>query len=300
MMVITAILPIFALIALGYGMGLRAWLSQEAAAGLAKLAFSLFMPMLMFTGMAEADLRKGFSAGLLLAYFIPVLLAFVVVNAIAHRQRGHSTPFGMTTAYSNNVLVGIPLVAGVYGDDALVYVFSVLAIHSLILFNLQSFYDTFANKRDVNARGLLKSLFNPLVIGLVLGVLLNLSGLSLPGAVARGTHWLAQAALPCALIALGLNLSKYRLRPSGTAVVLVLVKLFVLPASVLAASWLLGLGPVPTGVLTLMAACPSGVNVLGFAQTAEDNRTVSAAVTLSTLLAIATIPLWIWLAHALV
>jgi len=297
MTILLAILPIFLLIILGYGFGRRAWLSQEAAAGLGKLTFTLFMPMVLFTGMAEADLQEGFSIGLLMAYFIPALSVFLVVNLIAHRRRGHSTPFGLTASYSNNVLIGIPLVASLYGNGALVYVFAVLAFHSLLLFNLQSFYDTFANKRALNMRSLLISLANPLVVGLVLGVLLNLSGLSLPEPLQRLCHWLAQAGLPCALIVLGINLSKYQLRPQSTAIGLTCAKLLMLPLAVLSTCLLLDLKPMATSVLTLMAACPSGVNVLGFAQTPEDNRQVSSAVTLSTVLSVVTLPVWVWLSH---
>jgi malonate transporter len=49
-------------------------------------------------------------------------------------------------------------------------------------------------------------------------------------------------------------------------------------------------------VLVLLAACPSGVNVMAFARTAEDSRSVSAAISLSTLLASISLPLWMLLA----
>lgn len=45
-------------------------------------------------------------------------------------------------------------------------------------------------------------------------------------------------------------------------------------------------------VLVLLAACPSGVNILAFAKTPEDTRQVSSAVFLSTVLAALTLPLW--------
>ena len=50
-----------------------------------------------------------------------------------------------------------------------------------------------------------------------------------------------------------------------------------------------------SSVLVLLAACPSGVNVMAFARSAEDSRSVSAAISLSTLLAAVSLPLWMLL-----
>ena len=73
MVVFQAILPIFGLIMLGYLLGWRKWLAGEAAAGLANITFKLFMPAVLFTGIARAQLSDGMSPTLLLAYFGPVV-----------------------------------------------------------------------------------------------------------------------------------------------------------------------------------------------------------------------------------
>ncbi|TWI54840.1 hypothetical protein IQ22_01743 [Pseudomonas duriflava] len=293
MVVVLAILPIFGLIVLGYGLGKRQWLSPESMTGLTQLAFKIFMPAVLFTGIAKADLQHGLSPMLLLGYFGPVLLVFLLVNLVVHRRLGTPTAMGLTASYSNNVLIGIPLVSSLLGPENLVYLFAVLALHSLTLFALQSFYVAFGGQERVSTRELLLSLANPLVIGLMLGAALNMSGLTLPAPLWQLATWLAQAGLPCALIVLGVNLSRYRLRPSAAVWGLTVTKLLVFPLIVWnLCAWLPGLSPAARSVLMLMAACPSGVNVLAFARTPEDNRTVSSAVFLSTMLAVVTVPLW--------
>ena len=117
MVVVLAILPIFGLITLGYLFGWRQWLTNEGAAGLASVTFKLFMPAVLFTGIARAELSDGMSPMLLLGYFVPVLLVFLLVNLVAHRRAGRATPLGLTAAYSNNVLVGIPLVTTLLGAE---------------------------------------------------------------------------------------------------------------------------------------------------------------------------------------
>ena len=118
MVVVLAILPIFGLITLGYLFGWRQWLTNEGAAGLASVTFKLFMPAVLFTGIARAELSDGMSPMLLLGYFVPVLLVFLLVNTVAHRRAGRATPLGLTAAYSNNVLVGIPLVTTLLGAES--------------------------------------------------------------------------------------------------------------------------------------------------------------------------------------
>jgi predicted permease len=296
MVAVQAILPIFALVVLGYLLGWRQWLSGESAAGLANITFKLFMPTLLFAGIAKAPLADGLSPMLLLAYYLPVLLVFGLVNLIVHRRRGTATPLGLVAAFSNNVLVGIPLVTTLLGSAGLVYVFAILVFHSLTLFSLHSFYAAFGSPERVDARGLLKNLANPMIVGLLLGALLNVSGLSVPEPLWRMLTWLAQAALPCALIVLGVSLSRYRLRPGRMALGLALAKLVLFPAMVWWLSTQLpGLNDEARGVLVLLAACPSGVNVLAFAKTPEDTRSVSSAVFLSTVLAALTLPLWMLL-----
>ena len=195
MVAVQAILPIFALVLLGYLLGWRQWLSAESAAGLANITFKLFMPTLLFAGIAKAPLVDGLSPMLLLAYYLPVLLVFALVNLIVHRQRGTATPLGLVAAFSNNVLVGIPLVTTLMGSAGLVYVFAILVFHSLTLFSLHSFYAAFGSPERVDARGLLKNLANPMIVGLLLGALLNVSEVSLPEPLWRMFTWLAQAAL---------------------------------------------------------------------------------------------------------
>lgn len=169
MLAAQAILPIFSLIVLGYVLGWRQWLTNESATGLANITFKLFMPTLLFAGIAKASLAEGLSPMLLLAYYLPVLLVFGVVNVLAHWRRGTATPLGLVAAFSNNVLVGIPLIASLMGNDGLLYVFAILVFHSLTLFSLHSFYAAFGSQERVDGRALLKNLANPMIIGLGLG-----------------------------------------------------------------------------------------------------------------------------------
>ncbi|WP_437610088.1 AEC family transporter [Erwinia sp. V71] len=290
------ILPVFLLILLGYILARRGTLDAHANKALGGLAFKIFMPMVLFTGMINAPLHEGLNLTLLAAYFVPALLIFAAVNLLLHRHLPQTAPFGLTAAFGNNALIGLAMVAGLYGNAGLVLLFTVLAVHSLLLFSAQSVYDSFAGSEPFKPSVLIASLANPMIIGLLLGTAVNLTDLPLPGWSMKLATWLAQAALPCALIVLGANLSGFRLRPTKRVVGITAAKLVAMPLLVLLTCMLLSIDGLPRGVLVLMAANPSGVNVLGFARSAEDRHTTSSAICLTTLLSMATLPLWIWIA----
>lgn len=299
MTVLNALIPVFGLIFLGWGLAARRILPAESGKALGVITFKVFMPVLLFSGLAKADLADALSPLLLLVYYVPAFLVFVAINGMVHRRLGRPSCMGLAASYSNNVLVGIPLVTVMLGAESLVYLFAILAFHSLLLFTLQSIYNAFwagGRGERINWLGLLNSLANPLIIGLLLGALLNLSGLDVPAPLWRIVEMLAAAALPAALLMLGISLAGYRLHLSASMTLLTLAKLLLFPLLVLGAGLVVpGLSDEARTVLVLMAACPTGVNVLAFSMGQSDVRIISSVIFLSTLLAALTLPVWLLL-----
>lgn len=301
MVVVNALMPVFGLILLGWFLGARRIIPTEGHKTLGIITFKLFMPVLLFSGLARANLLDALSPLLLMRYYIPAFVVFIAVNLWMHRRLGRPSSMGLAASYSNNVLVGIPVITVMLGVESLVYLFAILVFHSLLLFTLQSVYNAFWENRGekINWLGLLSSLANPLIIGLFLGALVNLSGLAIPGPLWRIVEMLAAAALPTALLMLGMNLASYRLYLSGTMAMLTTAKLVVFPLLALGMGWLLpGLTADARTVLVLMAACPTGINVLAFAMGQEDTRILGSVIFLSTVMAAVTLPVWLMILAA--
>src|SRR5690554_4940549 len=163
MVVLNALVPVFGLIFLGWFLGARRIIPAEGHATLGIITFKLFMPVLLFSGLAKADLAEALSPLLLMRYYLPAFVVFIVVNLLVHRRLGRPSSMGLAASYSNNVLVGIPLITVMLGAESLVYLFAILVFHSLVLFTLQSLYNAFwGDGEGVNWRNLLASLANPL------------------------------------------------------------------------------------------------------------------------------------------
>lgn len=107
---------------------------------------------------------------------------------------------------------------------------------------------------------------------------------------------LGTAVVPLCLTLIGMSLAYYGWPKSWRGLTgLVSAKLLLIPAVVLAiAHAALGLNGLPLAVIVMLAALPTGSNALIFAQRYRTMEAeVTAATVLSTVLYVATAPLWL-------
>lgn len=295
------ILPLFALVLIGYGSGRLAWMTEEQLKGLTSFVFYLAIPALLFRSLGRGDILDALDPRILMAYFAAVFMVMAVawlVGRFVFRNPPEELPvLALGATYSNIVLLGIPLIYALYGEPGLLPIMMIVTLHSLILLPLTMVLIELNRGAD---RGLQQALAqsvgtvakNPVILSIIAGIAFNLSGLTLPGPVDRLATLLGGASAPCALFALGATLSAYRLGgdPRESAVI-VLLKLLLLPALVwLLASYIFDLPPVWVVVATLTAALPTGVNVFIIAHQYQIYvARTTATVLISTAISIMTI-----------
>ncbi len=295
--------PVFAILALGYGAARWRFVDQHTSQGLARFVFNFAIPSLLFRSLADAQLPPQVPWNLLLSYY-PAALTVFALGMVGSRLLWHQRQLpeqairGFAAAFSNAVLMGIPLVLTAFGNAAALPLFLLIAFHSPLLFTLvTTLIESGQGRRGAawriagdTVRGLLR---NPIFVGLVLGLGWNLLGLSLPIVVDHTLRTLGQAALPGALFAMGAALSRQRLAGRlPEAAYLVLLKLVVHPLLVwLLAAQVFQLPTLWTHVAVLLAAMPSGINPYLFAERYQVGvATVSTSVVLATGLAMITVP----------
>jgi malonate transporter len=139
---------------------------------------------------------------------------------------------------------------------------------------------------------------NPIIVGLLLGLLFNLLHIGIPLPIDTVAKSLGGAALPCAVFSVGASLSQYRVKGSlPEALSLVAIKNLLHPLLVwLMAHHLFHLDTIWTATAVLLAGSPVGVNVYLFAQ--RYNALVvpaAAAIVISTGASIFTLGLILYL-----
>lgn len=295
--VAAAILPIILNVAVGFVLARRDFLDRHFLARFSGVTFRFFIPCLLFTSIYRADITLLRLAQYWVGYFIPILCFFVLLSFF------NRPLFALSTVYANTVMVGIPLVVQSWGDVGLNIAVAVISLNSLTLFITYALLSATLGRggqRNRVAQEIGRTLINPIILSLVVGASLNLLHVPIYGPLVEAAALPGRAALPCSLLILGATLAGFPLRIGGErqlhVVLICLCKLLLIPAGVFFfTNSVLHLDAVTSGVLVLLAACPCGVNVLPFAQKSDaDRQVVSAAIFVSTVAAVATLPLWVY------
>jgi malonate transporter and related proteins len=309
MAVITIVLPVFALIALGYA-GVRfGYFSGAFQKGLTEFSSMVAIPALLFRTIATNNAPAASPFKIWLAYFGSVaviwVLATLMTRYVLDRPAGDGASIAMTSAYGNSVMLGIPLCVSLYGDAAVPAMAAILAFTSPTYWTIATLHHQAAiadRERSVGQLllGVVKDLLrNPLIIAILCGTIVRLTGLPLPTVLERILQLLAQAGVPTALVALGAGLVGFAIKGQGPTLATVLaLKLIVMPLVALALILALGLPPAATGVVLIFAAAPSGANAYLFASKVDRAvNSASGAVALGTMLSLVTMSLIVaWLA----
>lgn len=295
------VLPVFGLIALGFAARWAKIVRETTGEGLSDFVFVLAVPCLLFRTLAKADIPDAQPWGYWIAYFaglsIVWALAMLVASKLFARKGPELVVSGFAAAQSNTVFVGVPMILKAYGDAGAVPLGLLLAVHLPVT---MTFATMLAEGRSTSVSMLLKRLFgHPIIIGIILGSAVRpVIGL-IPQPFWTIVDLLAGAAVPCALISLGIAMRRYGLT-SGLALPAILSGLklglhplivYVLATRVFAmpAHW--------SGVAVLFAACPCGINAYLFAERYKQGvADASSAIALSTMLSLFTTAAWLtWL-----
>lgn len=303
MSIIAIISPLIMVGLVGYFTSKKNVFSKTQIDTLSKFTFTLAIPAFLFQQLANADLSTV-DVSIYAAFYLPVLLVFGVgwlFNFYFHQKLHSNTPasavYALATSYSNNVIVGMPVALMVLGEQVLPTIFLVVSLHSALLFGLTSMLA--AKNGQFNWRLFLKQTFyNPFLIAIITGFIINLAGLTLPSMINDSLLLLGRPAITLALFLLGASLAFYHIRSEIKFILSAsILKLVLLPVLVFIACHIIFQFPAMiTATLVILSASPTGVNSYLIAkQQGKHQETVAGIVVVTTALSIVTLPLLLWL-----
>lgn len=310
-----ALLQVFLIIGVGVLVAWLGWIDEQATQVFSGLITRVFLPALLFRAMASVDFQT-LSVGPILAYLSATLTVFLLVYVLAARYAhwfgvhsgsggsgaaptqttgaalhadtaaGVAASAAISATFSNNVMIGIPLVKLFYGPEGLVVLLTVLTMHSLVMLGAgivgfeMSVRGRSRRSKLMTLKHLVQSaVLHPIVIPIYLGLVVSLMGWELPVLIDSTLASMGNVAVPACLVLLGASVfqSRHQVRPKGVAPVLVF-KLVIHPLLVFSvAQFALTLPPMTVAVLTTMASLPTGSNPYLLSQ--RYNQGVSLAAT---------------------
>lgn len=295
-MVLSVLLPLFLLPSLGWFFTKYPMRPNDWATGTRELTTYLLIPCLLFTGMYENGLPQDASLRLLLAFYLPLLLHFMVVWWFFRRHPARAALL-LGSHYSNSVYVGLPVVQAIVGDSGLQYLFPIVAFQALLVFGLY-YLVAHGDSPAAMLPVLSKTLRNPIVGSLLLGLACNLLQLPLPAFLLEALAMVAEAALPCVLLVMGASMASFSVQGKAVSLWVVGQKILTIPLLVWLLSWLFHLPKEAQQVVVILAACPVAVSayvLLESENESEAAQMVGSSILLSSLLFILSLPLVVWL-----
>jgi len=138
--ILTVILPIYLLIGLGFVSVWREWLPKESVAGFGIFVRNFALPCAIFLVVAQRDLTEVLHPGFMLAFAVASLLSFTVSYSFARRVAGHAASMvgilALAGSMSNGLMIGIPLITGLFGVSALSVIAQQLVIENALVLPL--------------------------------------------------------------------------------------------------------------------------------------------------------------------
>ncbi len=294
--------PVFLVIALGYALRAMGFLREETVAALSRVVFYVAAPLLLLRSLSRTSFEHSAHlptlAVVLAVSLFTAALSYVLLRRAAPARRG---VLAQGTHRSNTFFFGLPVAVSALGDEvigrAAVLIGSVVITYNLLGVTLLALphRDLSARSAQVWRDALRRIALNPLILGVLAGVLLSVSGLALPEVLDRPVEMVARTALPLALLCLGAGLDLGRLRADvGPALLVSACKLVLYPALVWWALRAIGLRGADLQLPVILMASP--VAVVSFIMAKEmhgDERLAGAIVIGSTLLSVVSTVGWL-------
>lgn len=300
--IIEVVLPIFAIIAAGYGCGRGGVLGEASSEALNRYVYYVALPALFFFSTANAPLSTVFNGGLIAAFMGGLVLSAALavgVGSPLFRLRGRERVMhGMAAIFSNTGYMGIPLLTTLFGGPGILPAVIGTLCTGAVVMPLTMTALQLIDPAQRASGGLWRSagivVRNPLVVATALGVCWALLAgpQSLPSPVVRFLELLSVTAGPCALFAMGLFMvGRSITRGLAESLWLSLVKLAVQPALTFAiATLVLDLDPFLTACAVILAGLPTGTLVFIVAQQSGIYvQRATAVIMISTGLAVGTL-----------
>lgn len=285
------------LLALGYLCARLKIVGPEFNKGLSKLIINVFLVGMILSSvinkemdMSGKDTAIGF---LMMIVSMAICLGIGMISPRLLRIKdGDKGMYRLLVTFMNNGFMGFPLVAAIYGENAVFFAslsnipFNML-LYTVGVMQLQS--------GDEKAQLKLKNVFNAPLIATVLAAIIFVFKIPMPALVDDTMDTLGAATVPLSMMCIGLSLGAVPIKDAfikPRLYGLSFMRLIVCPVVVWFVLHFFITNPMMLGVIVVLASCPSAVicTILGI-EYGRDGIESSEAVFLSTMLSVITMPI---------
>ena len=304
---LNATIPIFLMMLLGMLFRKLGWMDEVFAAKMNKFVFLVPLPVLLFEQLATVDFSEVWDIKFILFCFVVTAISITISTLISllWKDRSVKGEFIQATYRSSAALLGIAFIQNIYGNAGMA---PVMIIGSVPLYNVMavivlSFFKPGQNGID---RAVLKKTFkgivtNPIILGIVAGLLWSAIGLPFAGIPAKAVTSIGNMATPMGLMAMGatfdLKKASVKAKPAFAAT---FIKLVGFVAVFLPIAVAFGFRDSELIAILVMLGSATTVSCFVMARNMGHEGVISSTtIMLTTLLSSFTLTLWLYIIKSL-
>ncbi|MDX2496168.1 MAG: AEC family transporter [Desulfuromusa sp.] len=286
---LTITAPIFCMLGFGILFKRIGWISDEFAKVGSDLVFRVTLPCLLFVKLVETDFRHDLPYKLVIYAVVATVIAFLIIDRFIagflenNFDRG---AFVQGAFRSNMGIIGLAFCISAFGDKIIAAASIYLAVLTT-LFNILAVITLTRHQNISTDKGTYLKIFssiakNPLIISIVVGVIISLSGYQVPEFFLTTGGYFARMTLPLALLCAGASIRLQEFNGSTSLYWASAGKLIFVPLFITLGGVFVGLRGEHLGILYLMCASPTAAASYPMTQAMGGNHHLAAAIIAST------------------
>ena len=217
---ITSIIPIIAIIVLGYILQVKGWFGDDFGPNLSRLIMNVALPASIFVSVMKyltLDKLISLSGGLLytfVAFILGYIVAYIAVMIFKVRPGRRGTMIN-TFVNANTIFIGLPLNVALFGDQALPYFLIYYITNTISTWTLGVYLmtsDSKSGQSKETSKFDWKQLLPAPLVGFLVALLFLILRISIPDFATNTLTYVGNIVTPLSLIYIGIVLAKAGLK----------------------------------------------------------------------------------------
>ncbi len=295
--------PVFLIVAVGYLLKVIGIMNDNFINISSKIVFSVSLPALVFLELYNLDFSMVFEISQIVYIYVGTIITFLVSWLVALpfiHKAGDKGAFIQGSFRGNFAIVGLAILSGMVSKVGfskaslflafMIPLYNILAVIALTV--------PLIKEKQLNIEStILEVIRNPLILAVLFSLPFALFKIPIHPVLLRGGKYIADIALPLALINIGASLNLKDIKKASLlAFYATLLKLIIFPALATYGAYVLGYKGDDLSIIFVLFACPTAIASYIMAEAMGSNGKLAGNIVLaSTLGSVVTITLGLFI-----
>lgn len=287
------VLVMLFLMLIGFVLTKKGILTDVGIKQITELVLRVAVPCLIINSyQREFDPAMAKNLGIALLFSLGIHILYMLIVPLIFRKRPDKKDriSKFSVIYSNCGFMALPLIQSIYGEEGVFYAVAYVTVFNVLYWTQGVYLYT----KDWKQLSVKKAIFNPGVLGVIIGMALFFAQITLPAPIGKTVEFMASVNTPLPMIILGtylINLNIKETLKNASLWVVTALRLIILPILTIFIVKLFNMEQIMSMPLVLACACPvAAVATLFAVRYNLDSEYSTQAVSFTTLLSVVTIP----------